>query len=81
MILQNKNKNKNMKKFHWNPETLDYFQLLKHSEGNEKMKQSVEMFVYNECDLEDNESYEDLIKDLLYQIENTTLEEIENLKK
>ena len=70
-----------MKKFYWNPETLDYFQLLKHSEGNEKMKQSVEMFVYNECDLEDNESYEDLIKDLLYQIENTTLEEIENLKK
>ena len=70
-----------MKKFYWNPETLDYFQLLKHSEGNEKMKQSVEMFVYNECDLEDNENYEDLIKDLLYQIENTTLEEIENLKK
>ena len=70
-----------MKRFYWNPETLDYFQLLKHSEGNEKMKQSVEMFVYNECDLEDNESYEDLIKDLLYQIENTTLEEIENLKK
>ena len=70
-----------MKKFYWNPETLDYFQLLKRSEGNEKMKQNVEMFVYNECDLEDNESYEDLIKDLLYQIENTTLEEIENLKK
>lgn len=70
-----------MKRFFWNVETLDYFQLLKHSEGNEKMKQSVEMFVYNECDLEDNESYEDLIKDLLYQIENTTLEEIENLKK
>lgn len=70
-----------MKKFHWNVETLDFFQLLKNSEGNEKMKQSVEMFVYNECDLEDNEDYEDLIKDLLYQIENTTLEEIENLKK
>ena len=70
-----------MKRFFWNVETLDYFQLLKHSEGNEKMKQSVEMFVYNECDLEDNENYEDLIKDLLYQIENTTLEEIENLKK
>ena len=70
-----------MKKFHWNVETLDFFQLLKNSEGNEKMKESVEMFVYNECDLEDNENYEDLIKDLLYQIENTTLEEIENLKK
>ena len=73
--------NKNKNKFHWNVETLDFFQLLKNSEGNEKMKQSVEMFVYNECDLEDNENYEDLIKDLLYQIENTTLEEIENLKK
>ena len=70
-----------MKRFHWNVETLDFFQLLKNSEGNEKMKESVEMFVYNECDLEDNENYEDLIKDLLYQIENTTLEEIENLKK
>ena len=70
-----------MKKFYWNVETIDFFQLLKHSEGNEKMKQSVEMFVYNECDLEDNENYEDLIKDLLYQIENTTLEEIEKLKK
>ena len=70
-----------MKKFYWNIETIDFFQLLKNSEGNEKMKQSVEMFVYNECDLEDNENYEDLIKDLLYQIENTTLEEIEKLKK
>jgi hypothetical protein len=70
-----------MKRFHWNVETIDFFQLLKNSEGNEKMKESVEMFVYNECDLEDNENYEDLIKDLLYQIENTTLEEIENLKK
>jgi hypothetical protein len=70
-----------MKRFCWNVETIDFFQLLKNSEGNKKMKESVEMFVYNECDLEDNEIYEDLIKDLLYQIENTTLEEIENLKK
>ena len=68
-------------KFHWNVETLDFFQLLKNSEGNEKMKESVEMFVYNECDLEDDENYEDLIEDILYQIENTTLEEIEKLKK
>ena len=70
-----------MKTFYFNPETLDFFQLLKESEGNEKMKESVEMFVYNDCFLNDNEDYEDLIKDLLYQIENTTLEEIENLKK
>lgn len=72
---------KTQKKFYWNPETLDYFQLLKESEGDEKMKKNVEIFVYNECDLNDNEDYEDLIKDLLYQINNTTIEEIENLKK
>ena len=69
-----------MKNFYWNPETLDFFQLLKESEGDEKMKESVEMFVYNECDLEDNETFEDLIKDLLYQINNTTIEEIESQK-
>ena len=70
--------NKNF--LYWNVETLDYFQLLKHSEGNEKMKQSVEMFIYNECDLEDSETFEELIEDLLYQINNTTIEEIETLK-
>jgi len=69
-----------MKTFYWNPETLDFFQLLKESEGNEKMKESVEMFVYNECDLEDNETFEELIENLLYQINNTTIEEIESQK-
>tara|TARA_B100000212_G_C27168222_1_gene444903 strand:- start:405 stop:614 length:210 start_codon:yes stop_codon:yes gene_type:complete len=69
-----------MKTFYWDPETLDFFQLLKESEGDKKMKESVEMFVYNECDLEDNEDYEDLIEDLLYQINNTTIEEIESQK-
>ena len=44
------------------------------------MKESVEMFVYNECDLEDNETFEELIENLLYQINNTTIEEIESQK-
>ena len=69
-----------MKTFYFNPETLDFFQLLKESEGNEKMKESVEMFVYNECSLEDNETFEELIENLLYQINNTTIEEIESQK-
>jgi len=69
-----------MKTFYFNPETLDFFQLLKESEGNEKMKESVEMFVYNECDLKDNETFEELIENLLYQINNTTIEEIESQK-
>lgn len=70
--------NKNF--YYWNVETIDFFQLLKHSEGDKKMKESVEMFVYNECDLEDDETFQELIEDLLYQINHTTLTQIENLK-
>ena len=65
-----------MKTIYWNPETLDFFQLLKENEGNEKMKESVEMFVYNECDLEDNENYDE--NDLLVDIANT-LESLTNI--
>lgn len=77
---QNNQQMKTQKNFYWNPQTLDYFQLLKESEGNEKMKESISIFVHNECDLEDNETFEDLIDDLIFQVENTTLEDIENLK-
>ena len=77
---QHKNQNNQRMKFYWSPQTLDYFQLLKESEGNEKMKESISIFVHNECDLEDNETFEDLIDDLIFQVENTTLEDIENLK-
>ena len=47
-----------MKTFYWNKETLEYYS----TNLNE-----IENFVKYECDLEDNETYEDLIKDLTKQ--------------
>jgi len=48
-------------KFHWNKETLEYYS----THLNE-----IENFVKYECDLEDNETYEDLVKDLTKQSQN-----------
>ena len=50
-----------MKTFYWNIETLEYYS----THLNE-----IENFVKYECDLEDNETYEDLIKDLTKQSKN-----------
>ena len=50
-----------MKTFYWNKETLEYYSV----HLNE-----IENFVKYECDLEDNETYEDLIKDLTKQSQN-----------
>ncbi len=46
------------KKFHWNIETIQYFSF---------HKDKIKKFVENECDLEDNETNEDLINDLTNQ--------------
>jgi hypothetical protein len=78
---EHKKQMKTQKTFYWSPETLDFFQLLLHSEGIKKAKESMSIFVHNECDLEDNETFEDLINDLIFQVKNTNLEDIENLKK
>lgn len=56
--------NKNMKRFHWNEETLQYF---KNIEFNERLNLMMN-FVKNECDLEDGESVQDLYNDLNRQV-------------
>ena len=47
-----------MKRFEWNEDTLEYFR---------KNRNEIKSFVINNCDLEDGESYEELIKDLELQ--------------
>tara|TARA_Y100000114_G_C11618336_1_gene258443 strand:+ start:206 stop:409 length:204 start_codon:yes stop_codon:yes gene_type:complete len=47
-----------MKEFYWNTETLEYYSLHQNEIPN---------FVKFECDLEDGETEEDLIKDLTKQ--------------
>jgi hypothetical protein len=58
-----------MKTFYWNKETLEYYS----THLNE-----IENFVKYECDLEDNETYEDLIKDLTKQSKNYDKEKFNN---
>ena len=49
-----------MKRFEWNEDTLEYFR---------KNKNEIKPFVINNCDLEDGESYEDLLIDLVHQVQ------------
>ena len=56
-----------MNKFYWNVETLEYFNELK-KESEDKFLNEVENFVKYECDLEENETYEDLQVDLINQV-------------
>ena len=56
-----------MKRFKWNEDTLEYFKT--HSKIEYDMWSEMKMFVENNCDLEDGESYEDLLVDLVHQVQ------------
>lgn len=55
---------KNTRRFYWNPETLQYFYDNKHI----LKYNSIQKFVENECDLEENETVEMLVNDIKKQI-------------
>jgi len=56
-------------KYYWNEETLEIFkELIELDESFENIKKEVEIFVDRDCDLEDGETNEMLVKDLLNQI-------------
>ena len=58
-------------KYYWNEETLEIFrELIELDESFENIKKEVEIFVDRDCDLEDNETEEMLVEDLLNQIYN-----------
>ena len=56
------------KKFYWNPDTLDAFRFEASYMTSAELLNSVEVFVENECSLEDGETEEMLIQDLISQI-------------
>jgi hypothetical protein len=58
------------KKFHWNEDTLNHFKLDSNYFSYEEVVNEITSFVENECSLEDNETEEDLIKDLIKQVYN-----------
>ena len=53
-----------MKTFHWNLETLNY---LKQFDG-EELKDQIAAFVWENCTLEDGETFDDLARSLLFTI-------------
>jgi hypothetical protein len=63
-------KNKYKNKFYWNEETLEHFRFNSSYVNKKELEKEVIKFVENECDLEENETEEMLIKDLLNQIYN-----------
>ena len=63
-------KNKYKNKFYWNEETLEHFRFNSSYVNKKEIEKEVTKFVENECSLEENETEEMLIKDLLHQIYN-----------
>lgn len=58
-------------KYYWNEDTLEIFkELIELDESFENIKKEVEIFVDRDCDLEDGETNEMLVEDLLNQIYN-----------
>ena len=56
-------------KYYWNEETLELFrELIELGDDKEQVRKNVEFFVNRDCDLEDNETEEMLINDLMNQI-------------
>lgn len=57
--------NQRTKTFYWDIETLKYFKEIKEES---KLKDEIAKFVWENCSLEDNETFEDLAQDLLKQV-------------
>jgi len=64
-----------MSKFSWNPETVEHFKIesaINALSGNtdfvEDLHKSIAVFVENDCDIEDDETHEDLTLDLLEEV-------------
>ena len=61
---------KTNKKFHWSEDTLNHFEFQSSYDSRDKVLQDITLFVENNCTLEDGETEEDLINDLINQIYN-----------
>ena len=59
-----------MKRFKWNEDTIEYFRTRGMILSDQVLWSEMKMFVVDNCDLEDGESYEDLLVDLLHQVQS-----------
>ena len=61
---------KTNKKFHWSEDTLNHFEFQSSYDSRDKVLQDIALFVENDCTLENNETEDELINDLINQIYN-----------
>ncbi len=61
---------KTNKKFHWSEDTLNHFEFQSSYDSRDKVLQDITLFVENDCTLEDGETEDELINDLMNQIYN-----------
>jgi len=61
---------KTNKKFHWSEDTLNHFEFQSSYDSRDKVLQDITLFVENDCTLENNETEDELINDLINQIYN-----------
>ena len=59
---------KTNKKLHWSEDTLNHFEFQSSYDSRDKVLQDITLFVENDCTLEDNETEDELINDLINQI-------------
>jgi hypothetical protein len=57
-------------RFYWNEETLEHFKFNSNYQNKEEVIKEITLFVENECSLENNETEEMLINDLIKQVYN-----------
>ena len=55
-------------KYYWNEETIEYFKNRNKPGCEGQFIREIEEFVKNNCDLEENEVYQDLMDDLKAQV-------------
>ena len=55
-------------KYTWNEDTLDHFKFIANYDTKEKVLYEITEFVEIDCQLEENEVYQDLIDDLVAQV-------------
>ena len=69
---QNKLKqlHKETKSFYWDEDTIDYFAELYSLNGWAHTAQRIFSFVLNECDIQDDETYQDLFNNLIVKVED-----------
>jgi hypothetical protein len=81
-MKQNKNKlqgHRSFKKYYWDDDTLSHFRFEASYISKDEIKKNIDTFVEVDCVVGEGETYEELSKDLFYQVYNIVAPNLEGL--